>query len=81
MKHHAFSPRIEVRRHATPRCPDPRRLRDALGMTAQQFADTYGIAVGTVRDWDCNRYKPDRTARAYLRRIEKFPALLREDAL
>jgi len=61
--------------------PDPRSLRDSLGMTAQEFADTYGFAVGTVRDWDAMRYEPDRMARAYLRRIARYPKLLREDQL
>ena len=52
--------------------PDPRALRESLGMTALEFADAYGFAVGTVRDWDCGRYEPDRMARAYLRRIQEI---------
>jgi putative transcriptional regulator len=79
MKRHANSPRFRVT--LGPGYPEPRALRDALGMTAQQFADSYGIAVGTVRDWDVKRYKPDRTARAFLRRIARYPDLLREENL
>lgn len=59
--------------------PDPRKLRESLNMTALEFADTYGFSVGTVRDWDCYRYEPDRMARAYLRRIARYPILMREE--
>lgn len=76
MKRHAHTKRVSVIRENR-KYPNPRKLRDRLGLTAQQFADAYGIAVGTVRDWDCKRYEPDRTARAYLRRIAKFPDLLK----
>lgn len=79
MKRHAHTSRIEISRRAG--YPDPRRLRERLGMTALQFANCYGFAVGTVRDWDCQRYAPDRMARAYLRRIALFPDLLREENL
>jgi len=79
MKRHARTPRIVFRREAPKTYPDPRVLRESLGMTALEFADTYGFAVGTVRDWDCQRYEPDRMARAYLRRIALYPDLLRED--
>jgi len=80
LKRHASSRRIEIVRR-TEQHPNPRALRDSLGMTAKQFADTYGIAVGTVRDWDCGRYRPDRTACAYLRRIARWPDLMREEKL
>lgn len=79
MKRHAHTPRITI--GPVPRYQHPRKLRQQLGMTAKQFADTYGFAVGTVRDWDCDRYAPDRMARAYLRRIAKYPKLMREDQL
>lgn len=79
MKRHARSPRIVIGRERG--YPDPRRLRASLGMTAREFASCYGLAVGTIHDWDAGRYKPDRMARAYLRRIARYPKLLREDRL
>lgn len=81
MKRHANSPRIVFSREAPETYPDPRSLRDSLGMSAREFAETYGFAVGTVRDWDVYRYEPDRMARAYLRRIALYPDLLREDSI
>ena len=83
MKRHAHSrlTRFSLIDRTVEPYPDPRALRERLGMTALEFADTYGFAVGTVRDWDRYRYEPDRMARAYLRRIAKYPKLLREDKL
>lgn len=80
MKRHAYTQFCVIGPRPEP-YPDPRSLRESLGMTALEFADTYGFAVGTVRDWDCQRYEPDRMARAYLRRIATYPDLLREENL
>ena len=39
----------------------------ALKLTQEQFAATFHIRLGTIRDWEQGRYEPDAAARAYLR--------------
>jgi putative transcriptional regulator len=50
-----------------------KRLRERLGLTQEEFAATYRIPVGTLRDWEQRRKNPDATARAYLIVIDKDP--------
>src|ERR1700679_701882 len=49
------------------------RLRTKLGMTQEEFAALYSIAIGTLRDWEQRRKRPDAAARAYLKIIERDP--------
>lgn len=53
--------------------PNVRKLRERLGLTQDEFAATYRIPVGTLRDWEQRRKNPDATARAYLIVIDKDP--------
>jgi putative transcriptional regulator len=52
---------------------NPKKLRERLGLTQEEFAATYRIPVGTLRDWEQRRKNPDATARAYLTVIDKNP--------
>ena len=49
------------------------RLRHRLNLTQEAFAATYGIPLGTLRDWEQRRKLPDATARTYLKLIERDP--------
>jgi putative transcriptional regulator len=53
-------------------------LRQRLDMTQEQFAQTYGIPVATLRDWEQRRSVPDQTARTLLKAIEKDPETMRK---
>ena len=55
------------------RAPDARKIRESLAMTQVEFARTFGLSVGTVRDWEQHRFVPDRAARALLCIIERYP--------
>jgi putative transcriptional regulator len=55
-----------------------KRLRERLGLTQEEFAKTYWIPLGTLRDWEQPRKNADRTAQAYLKVIEKDPAVVAE---
>jgi putative transcriptional regulator len=57
---------------------NPKKLREKLGMTQEEFASSYGIPVGTLRDWEQCRKNPDATARAYLRVIARNPQVVAE---
>jgi putative transcriptional regulator len=66
------------------RIPNVKKLREKLGMTQDEFASSYRIPLGTLRDWEQRRKFPDAPARAYLLVIEGNPkgiaALLRKAA-
>ena len=53
--------------------PQAKIIRRALGVTQQEFAARYNIPLGTLRDWEQGRAKPDQTARAYLKVIACDP--------
>lgn len=53
--------------------PNPRGIRTELGLTQEQFARRFEIALGPLRDWEQGVRIPDSTAKAYLRVIEADP--------
>ena len=55
------------------RLPDVKALRVRLGMTQEQFASTYCLPLGTVRDWEQGRTRPDAPALALLAVIDREP--------
>jgi len=52
-----------------------KRVRHAVGMTQEKFAATYGIPLGTLRDWEQHRVEPDQAARTLLTLIAAEPKL------
>ena len=55
------------------RVPDPKRIRLAMGLTQEQFARRFEIALGTLRDWEQGIRISDSTAKAYLWVIAEDP--------
>ncbi len=53
--------------------PNPKAIRLAMGLTQEQFARRFEIALSTLRAWEEHRLIPDSTAKAYLRVIERNP--------
>jgi putative transcriptional regulator len=53
--------------------PNPRRIRERLKLTQEQFAETFEIPLGTLRDWEQGASYPDRSARTLLRVIDQDP--------
>ncbi len=47
--------------------------RFKLGLSQEEFARRFGIPVGTLRDWEQHRAKPDQAAESYLKVIAKNP--------
>jgi len=60
------------------RVPNPREIREQLGLTQRDFARQFQIALGTLRDWEQGARRPDSAARAYLRVIEEAPDTVRQ---
>lgn len=59
-----------------PRVPQVAIIRRALGLTQEEFAARYRLPLGTLRDWEQGRSKPDAPARAYLMVIAKEPEMV-----
>lgn len=50
-----------------------KRLRWKLGLSQADFARRFGIPVGTLRDWEQHRSKPDQAAESFLKVIAANP--------
>jgi putative transcriptional regulator len=55
------------------RTPQVKVMRRALGLSQEEFADRFRIPIGTLRDWEQGRKKPDAAAKAYLIVIGRNP--------
>lgn len=53
--------------------PDVRRLREKHGFSQSRFAALMGISVGTLRNWEQGRRKPEGSARVLLKVVERHP--------
>jgi len=60
------------------RSPRVRIVRMKLGLTQEEFAETYGIPVATLRDWEQGRREPDQASKTLLKLIERMPHEVRE---
>ena len=56
---------------------DVKAIRRATGLSQAAFAQTFGIPLGTLRDWEQGRSRPEGVARAYLVVIREMPAEVR----
>lgn len=52
-------------------------MRRAYKMTQEEFAETFQIPIGTLRDWEQGRTEPDQAAKAYLKVIRGDPHFVR----
>jgi putative transcriptional regulator len=52
---------------------DVKAIRTRLKMSQDRFASTFGFPLGTLRDWEQGRGRPDTAARAYLLVIARIP--------
>lgn len=53
-----------------------RATRANLGLSQQEFAQTFRVPVGTLRDWEQGRTTPPAFAIAYVRVIRDQPDLV-----
>ena len=56
--------------------PDPKAIRESLGLSQREFAEAYQLSLATIRDWEQGRYQPDQSARTLLRLIAREPKLI-----
>ena len=55
-----------------------KRLRQRIGLSQTAFAQRFGVPVGTVRDWEQDRRKPEGAALSLLRVIAHAPDVVQE---
>jgi len=55
------------------RVPNVRALRKRMNLTQEEFAERFGLPLGTVRDWEQGAHRPDRAAQVLLRVIATNP--------
>lgn len=58
--------------------PNVRSLREKHGLSQPRFAALMGISVGTLRNWEQGRRKPEGSARVLLRVVERHPEVVFE---
>ena len=60
----------------------PRRrragIREAQGLTREQFAGRDGLQVRAIQEWEQGRRKPEPAVRAYMLVIKNQPAAVRK---
>ena len=66
-------PRTREREKHLKRVPQVKVMRRALHLTQEEFAARFRIPLGTLRDWEQGKTKPDQAARAYLTVIARNP--------
>lgn len=69
---------IAARRHEPPASVNVTAIRRGTGLSQEEFALTYGLDVGTVKNWEQGRSQPDRASRAYLWMIRHRPEVVEE---
>jgi len=52
---------------------DVAKIRRSMGLTREAFAMRFGLQLGTVRDWEQRKRKPDGAARVLLTVIAREP--------
>jgi len=57
---------------------DAKRIRRALNLTQEAFAQTFHIPIGTLRDWEQHRAEPDQAARNLLKVIAAAPDTVKD---
>jgi len=53
--------------------PDPRIIRERLGLSQSKFARLLGISVSTLQNWEQGRRKPKGPAKVLLNVAAKYP--------
>ncbi len=63
--------------YGAPEKIDIKTIRDALGLSQDEFALEFGLEVSTLRNWEQGRSAPDTAARNFLVTIARNPDAVR----
>jgi putative transcriptional regulator len=53
--------------------PDPKAIRERLGLSQSRFAAIIGVSLRTIQNWEQGRRKPEGPAKALLRVVDREP--------
>lgn len=53
--------------------PDPKVIRERLGLSQNKFAKLLGISVSTLQNWEQGRRKPEGPAKVLLNVAANYP--------
>jgi putative transcriptional regulator len=53
--------------------PDPKAIRERLGLSQSRFALIIGVSVRTLQNWEQGRREPEGPAKALLRVVDREP--------
>ena len=53
--------------------PDPKQIRERLGLSQNKFAKLLGISTSTLQNWEQGRRKPEGPAKVLLNVAAKYP--------
>ena len=59
--------------------PDVASTRTRTGLSQPEFAKSIGVALGTLKNWEQGRRRPEGPARVLLALIEKRPSIVQEE--
>ncbi|MCL2066554.1 MAG: helix-turn-helix domain-containing protein [Treponema sp.] len=59
-----------------PETIDVKAIREKIGLSQTSFANSFGLSVYSLRNWEQGKRQPDPAARAYLKVIEKAPEVV-----
>jgi putative transcriptional regulator len=53
--------------------PDPKQIRENLGLSQNKFAKLLGISTSTLQNWEQGRRKPEGPAKILLNVAARYP--------
>jgi putative transcriptional regulator len=53
--------------------PDPKKIREKLGLSQNKFAKMLGISISTLQNWEQGRREPDGPAKVLLNVAARYP--------
>ena len=59
--------------------PDVASIRSSTGLSQPAFARSIGVPLGTLKNWEQGRRRPEGPARVLLALIEKRPSIVQEE--
>jgi putative transcriptional regulator len=66
-------PATEAQLARARRVVNVRAIRQNMNLTQEEFAQRFGLPLGTVRDWEQGAHRPDRAAQVLLTVIARDP--------
>ena len=59
--------------------PDVASIRSRTGLSQPAFARSIGVPLGTLKNWEQGRRRPEGSARVLLALIDKRPSIVQEE--